>query len=305
MKQNFSSAEKIRIVAVIVAIGILLFVLGLLIGQLLRQNGIRLSMLVPQAQEPRDPLPNSAAPTIVVPTADCSPPALSLGSEAFQIQTLTPAADGSLSLPTGSSGVAYWVDGTSTNYAFVLSPAPGNLAVMATITVGSPATVTWSSCDSTTYRLAAPQPGSLSAAAKPDQSVEGITIFFETEPTGAGFVFTGELTGQQITTLNTPSAREVQAEIGLLETRASPDGRTVTLVVSIQNYGADALTVTANDVALVQPEGTLLSPESSKPRLPEKIQVGDVRTFELTFPRPAAPMATLRVFTVEYDVEGY
>ena len=130
-------------------------------------------------------------------------------------------------------------------------------------------------------------------------------VFFETDASGTGFAFTGELTGQEITTFNTPSADEVQAEIGLLETTVSADGKTVTVVVSIQNYGVSAITLTAGDVALTQPDGAALTLESSKPRLPEKINVGDTKTLELTFPRPSSPIATLRIFTVEYDIEDY
>jgi hypothetical protein len=299
MKQNFSSSDKIKITLVIVSIAVLLVLLGFLIGTLLRQSGFRLSMLVPQSRA------TSIAPTMVVSTPDCSPPTLVLGTETFQIQIITPAADGSLTVPLDTSGIAYWVEGTSTNYAFVLSPTEENTALMSTLTAGSTATATWSNCDSTTYNLSAPQESLLSAAAAPDPSSEGIVVFFETDPSGAGFAFTGELTGQEITTFNTPSADEVQAEIGLLETTASADGRTVTVVVSIQNYGASAITLTADDVALTQPDGAALALESSRPRLPETIRVGDTKTLELTFPRPSTPIATLRIFTVEYDIEGY
>jgi hypothetical protein len=187
----------------------------------------------------------------------------------------------------------------------VLSPTEENIALMSTLTTESTATATWSDCDSTTYSLSAPQQASLTDSIAPDQSTQGLTVFFETDPSGAGFAFTGELTGQEITTFNTPAADEVQAEIGLLETIASPDGKTVTVVVSIQNYGTSAITVTAGDVALTQPDGVALALEGSRPRLPENINVGDIKTFELTFPRPTSLTATLRIFTVEYDVEGY
>lgn len=298
MKQNFSS-DKIKITLVSICLAILLVILGFLIGTLLRQSGFRLSMLVPQSQA------TSIAPTMVVSTPDCSPPTLVLGTETFQIQIITPATDGSLTVPLDTPGIAYWVEGTSTNYAFVLSPTEENIALMSTLTTGSTATATWSNCDSTTYDLSAPQESLLSAAAAPDPASEGIVVFFETDPSGAGIAFTGELTGQEITTFNTPSADEVQAEIGLLETTASVDGRTVTVVVSIQNYGASAITLTAGDVALTQPDGAALALESSRPRLPETIRVGDTKTIELTFPRPASSIATLQIFTVEYDIEGY
>ena len=298
-KQRFSSSDRAKIIIVSSFLAILLIMLGFLIGLLLRQSGFRLSMLVPQSRV------TSIAPTIVVSTPDCSPPTLVLGTETFQIQIITPATDGSLTVPLDTSGIAYWVEGTSTNYAFVLSPTEENKALLSTLTAGSTATATWSNCDSTTYNLSAPQESSLSAAVAPDPSSQGIVVFFETDPSGTGFAFAGELTWQEITTFNTPSADEVQAEIGLLETTASADGRTVIVVVSIQNYGASAITLTAGDVALTQPDGAGLALESSQPRLPEKINVGNTKTIELTFPRPASPTAILRIFTIEYDLDGY
>jgi hypothetical protein len=42
-----------------------------------------------------------------------------------------------------------------------------------------------------------------------------------------------------------------------------------------------------------------------KPRLPEEIKPGEIKTFDFTFRRPASQTATLKIFTVEYDIEGY
>src|SRR6187431_2050054 len=98
MNQNFSSSDKIKIAVVVISIAILLITLGFLIGLLLRQSGFRLSMLVPQSRA------TSIAPTLVVSTPDCSPPTLVLGTETFQIQIITPAADGSLTVPLATSG---------------------------------------------------------------------------------------------------------------------------------------------------------------------------------------------------------
>src|ERR1700752_1052243 len=87
-------------------------------------------------------------PTMFIPTPDCGSRTLVLGKATFQIQNITRAPDGSLPVPTDTSGVAYWVEGTSTNYVFVLSPTPDNLALMSTITVGSTAKATWKNCNS-------------------------------------------------------------------------------------------------------------------------------------------------------------
>src|SRR5215211_4927675 len=214
MKQNVSSTRKTRSLLAAPWMGMGLFVIFILSGCQFLQNG----QLLSSATE------TPVFPTLFVPTPDCGSPTLVLGSTTFQIQTLTPAADGSLSFPAGTPGTAYWVEGTDSNYVFVLGPTPENLAIMPTITVGTPAKLTWSNCNSTTYSLSAPQPGTFNSAELPDQSVDGITVFFQTDSSGAAFVFTGELTEEQISTFNTPvpGVTDIQAEISLLETTTAP-----------------------------------------------------------------------------------
>ena len=243
--------------------------------------------------------------TLLVPTTDCGTSTLLLGPGAFQIETLQPGADGTLAVPSDRSGIAYWVAGTNSNYTFVLSPTPENLAMMSALTAGSTAKVTWSDCNSTSYSLSAPQQGSFNSAALPDQSVDGITVFFQTDPTGAAFVFTGELTEEQISTFNTPVPGDIQAEISLLETTTSPDGGSIRVGVSIQNYGAAAVVLSGTDVTLTQPDGTPVGMLSSEPALPKEIAPGATETIYFFFYRPASPTATLKLLTVEYELEGY
>lgn len=298
MKQNFSSSDKTKIIIVSVLMGIGIIILMVLLGFLFLRNGFQLAAPATQTQ---------AFPTLFVPTPDCGSPTLVLGTTTFQIQNLTPAADGSVTIPPDTSGIAYWVEGTDHNYVFVLSPTSENLAMMPTITAGSTAKATWKNCNSTTYTLSASQPGSFNGSALPDQSVDGITVFFQTNATGAGFVFSGELTEEQISTFNTPAvgASDIQAEISLLETTASADGTTIRVGVSIQNYGQAAFTLSTSDVSLTQQDDTSLNLVSSEPRLPKEIASGATETIHFTFPRPSSPTATLKIFEVEYDIEGY
>ena len=298
MKQNSSSSNKTKIIIVAVLVGLGILALIILLGFLLLRNGFQLA-----ASATLTP----PIPTIIVPTPDCGSPTLVLGTSTFQIQNLTPAADGSLIVPPDTSGIAYWVEGTDSNYVFVLSPTPDNLSIMSTITSGSTAKATWKNCNSTTYTLSAPQPGSFNGSALPDQSVAGITVFFQMDASGAGFVFSGELTEEQISTFNTPvvGASDIQAEIGLLETTTSADGTTIRIGISIQNYGTTPFTLSTSDIALIRPDGTLLNMVGSEPPLPKEIAAGATETIFLTFPRPASPTATLKILTVEYDIEGY
>jgi len=295
--QNVSS-NKTKIILIIIFLAILLLAFGMLVGLILRRSGFQLPTPATQTQD---------LSTMFFPTPDCSPPTLVLGMTIFQIQTLTPAPDGSLTVPSDTSGVAYWVEGTNTNYMFVISPTPENLALMQTVTVGTTAKATWTNCNSTTYSLSVPQEGSLSVSALPDQSTDGITVFFQTDSSGAGFVAKGELTEEQISTFNTPApgTSDIQAEIALLETTASPDGGTIRIGISIYNYGQSAFTLSTSDVSLTQQDGTALTMVGSEPALPREIAPEATETIYFTFPRPSSPTTTLKIFTVEYDIEGY
>lgn len=249
--------------------------------------------------------PTQVFPTLVVPTPDCGSPTLVVGSSTLQIQNLTPAQDGSWSVPADTDGIAYWVERTDTHLIFVLSPMPQNLAVMSSTTVGTTAKVTLSNCNSTTYSLSAAQAGPLDIPAMSDQSTEGITIFFQTDASGAGFVYRGELTEQQINTINTPAASDIQAEISLLGTTTSADGTTIKISISIQNFGTTPITLSAADVSLLNEDSTPLVIVSSEPPLPKEIDSGATETISLTFPRPASPITTLKILSAEYDIEGY
>ncbi len=245
-------------------------------------------------------------PTLFVPTPDCGSPTLLLGTSAFQIQNLTPAQDGSWTVPSDTSNIAYCVQGTDTNSVFVLSPTPANLTVMSTVSVGSTAKVTLKNCNASTYNLLAGQAGSLDIPAlSSDQSTQGITIFFQTDISGAGFVYKGELTEQQLSTINTPAAAGVQAEISLLETTASQDGGTIRIGVSVNNYGQAAFTISPSDVSLTPNNGAPLIIVSGEPSLPKEVARGATETLYFTFLRPTSPTATLKIFAVEYDIEGY
>ena len=295
-KQSSTQQNTILIVGILMGVGVVVLVTLLIF--LFR--GRIFQALAPSTETP-------VIPTMFIPTPDCGSPTLVLGTATFQIQNIAPAPDGSLAVPSDTSGIAYWLEGTNTNYVFVLSPTPENLGIMSTITVGSTAKATWQNCNSTTYGLSAPQEGSLNVSTSPDQSVNGITVFFETDVSGAGFVFTGDLTEEQFITFSTPvsGVSEIQANIALLETTASPDGTTIKIGISIQNYGVSAFTLVASDISLMQPDGTPLAMASSGPPLPKEIGAGATETIYFTFPRPSSPTAILKILDIEYDIEGY
>jgi hypothetical protein len=298
-----SNETKITIILVLLGMGILLLIT--LLALLLRGD------IFPQTAQiiPTDPPATLVIPTMSIPTPDCGPPTLVLGSTTLQIQTISPAADGSLPVPPDTSGVAYWVQGTDRNHVFVLSPAaktscPADRADsrrhrnrdLGKLQFHDHRHSPYPSRDSSTLRHCPTNPRGNHAVLSNGHVRQWL------------YVVSGASTGEQISVFNLPPASggtEVQAEISLLDTTASTDGTTIRVNISIFNYGATAFTVTVNEVTLT-PEGSpSFTVTNSEPSLPREIQPGATETFYFTFPRPPTSTATLRVFTVEYDVEGY
>jgi hypothetical protein len=138
-----------------------------------------------------------------------------------------------------------------------------------------------------------------------DQSVSEITIFVQPDSATAGFVVKGKLMGETITTFNTPDTTAIQAEVSLLETTTSTDGKTIRVSISILNNGGSPITLSNSDVSLTPESAAAMALESSEPALPKEIKVGATETLYLTFARPSTPTATLKVFSAEYELEGY
>ncbi|MEO8358092.1 MAG: hypothetical protein ABI621_19480 [Chloroflexota bacterium] len=290
MKQNRSS-DKTQIIMVAVLLGAGILALVALLAFALRGDILQLA--------------TPATPTQFFPTPDCGSATLVLGSTTFQMQVIQLGADGSVSVPPNGTGIAYWIEGTDLQYIFLLSSSPENSSLVSSLPAGSLAKAIWPSCNSMTFSLSAPQPGSFELTYLPEQSTASIAVFVQTDASGNGLVVGGALTEEQISTFNTPASNgtEVQAEIGLLETITSADGATITLNISIYNYGTSTITVSASDISLTSAGAAPLEMMDSKPRLPEKIDAAETKTFSFTFPRPSTPTATLKIFTVEYDIE--
>jgi hypothetical protein len=232
------------------------------------------------------------------PGEGCSP-SLVLGTRSFEIRTLKPGSDGSLDVPANRPNTAYWIEGTDVNYVFGLSPTPENLALETSLAAGEQATVTWPNCNSSSHTLTASQAGVPDRNTLLDQSFSGITIFVQGDN---GFVIHGELASEEILTFNTPDPSSIQAEISLLETIPSADKTTVTVKVSIANYGQDSITLTPNDVSLAVRDSNV-APLGSEPTLPKEIAPGAAETFAFTFGYPPELGATLNVYGAEYELD--
>ncbi len=192
-KQNFSPSDKSKIILVIILLGTLLLAFGILVGLILRQSGFQFSLPAIQTQATPTLSPASIAPTVLIPTVTCESQTFVLGTTTFQVQNLTFAHDGSLPTPPTTSGVAYWLDTTEGNHLVLLGPTPENISLETTLTPDSSAKVTWTDCSSLTFSLSSPEPNVANISALPNQLTSGLTIFFQTDTSGNGFIVRGEL----------------------------------------------------------------------------------------------------------------
>lgn len=228
----------------------------------------------------------------------CGDSTLQIGERTYQIQEIETRDDGALKVAQNKPDIAYWVNQTETNQVFALSPTAENLALQN----ANPeqATVTWANCNSSTYTLSAPEAGVPDMNELLDQSLSGITILVEKD--GAGFVIRGEFMGEEIQTFNTPDPSEIQAEISLLETIPAKDAGTLTVSVSIANLGPNAIMLNPEDVSLQTGVATT-SLLNGTPALPKEIAPGSTETFSFTFTLPNEPGASLKILSVEYELE--
>ena len=235
----------------------------------------------------------------------CNPPTLVLGTTEYTIKTVQPGSDGSLQIPEGQPGTAYWLEGTNTNQIFGLSQTEEYQSLRDALKSGTTATVTWANCNSISYVLGDTLPETQDLASLMDQSIFGITVLVQPGASAAGFAVRGEMQEATIKTFDTPEPSSIQAEVSLLGITASEDGRTIKIAVSVLNTGQVPATLSANDVSLAAENGVSSPPETSEPALPEEIRPGETQEFSFTFARPASRTATLKLLGIEYGIEGY
>ena len=235
----------------------------------------------------------------------CEESVLQIAERSYQIKEIKTKSDGSLNVPSNSPDTAYWVDQTNINYVFALSPTEDNLALQDSLKEGDQATITWENCNTVTFNLPPPQASTPDNATLFSQDVSGITIFIQPSSANNGFVIKGELAEEIISEFNTPDTSQPQAEISLLETTASEDGQTITIEISILNYGQAPFTVTPDDISLTPENADPLTPTNTDPALPYEIKPSETVNIQLTFPRPDSQTAILKILGIEYDVEGY
>jgi hypothetical protein len=240
-------------------------------------------------------------------TPSCAGASLQLGTTSWSLESIQLAADGSADVPADTPGVAYWIQNLENNIVFALSSTQENQDLLSALQAGEQATVTWQDCNTATFTLITPQAGTPGADIFTDQASIGLVVYLPASDSIPGLWVQGGLAGEIIIAPPTPApyTGEINAEISLLETSTSDDQQTIRVIISILNYGSQPITLTPGDVSLT-PEGAV-PPAITRadPPLPQQIEPAESQTFMLIFPRPNTSTATLKIFTVEYDLEDY
>jgi hypothetical protein len=238
-------------------------------------------------------------------TPSCTGASMQLGTSSWGIQPIQRNADGSVDIPPDTSGEAYWIEDLRNNSVFALSPTQANLDLLASLQGGDEATITRENCNTATFTLFAPQTGNPGAEVFLDQSAIGLIVYIPESPSIQGILVQGGLASEIITSPPTFEPSEVNAEISLLETSTSNDKQTIKVVISILNYGTEPIMLTENDISLTPEGAATLAVSRVDPQLPQMIEPSESKIFTLIFPRSDILTATLKIFTVEYDLQDY
>lgn len=268
--------------------------------------GAALWLLSPQLADLPLPLPTSlqfasqATPTA---TLACGEPTLSLGITRFRIGTLPRLPDGSFVVPPEPSATAYWVKGTTPHYLFALSPTPENLIPMLSAQVGESLTIQWADCGLETYQVRTLLSGQSDLSPFYSQPESGVTLAVQ-DDSGAWIVLdSGWPQVPQAAETPIPPEGVLQAEISFLDSISSPDGQTLTLVISIKNLGDSPIGLSPSDISLTPEGGVPLPLLSVEPALPLEVAPGASQDLRLQFAHPPAGAAVFKL--LDFSAEFY
>jgi hypothetical protein len=284
MQQNSSSKTQIIVVSILLGLGVL--VLVALLAFAFRGNIMQLAA-VPATQ------------TQAVPTPPCIEPTLTLGMTTFHVKTIPNNPNAFPALPQDAPDTAYWVEGTMVNYVFGLSSVGNNLALNTSLKAGDPMVINWGDCSKDEYIVSAMdmlQPADLSIF---DQSTGGITVYVQSG--AANIVVRGQrpVVRPGETALPEPTS-EFQIDVAFSEQPAADD-QTVRIGLTITNRGNQAITLNNNDISLTVENNPEVFPSAVEPALPQEITPGNSVQIIVTFPKPAANIAVLRIFDTTLD----
>lgn len=239
-----------------------------------------------------------------IPTPTSCPLSLTIAGRAVPVHAVPPSPDGSWNLPP-DSGQAYWVEGTNNHTIFLLSPDSTNLSLLQSVQAGDTASFTSRDCAATTYNLGQLTEGAPDPASQLNQRISQITIYLPPSSAAAGYVLIGPLQDEELQRVSTPDPDSQLLEISLGEIKTSPDRSEITIQITIQNYAKNAVLFNPADTTLTPDGAAPLAVIRADPTLPLQLKPGAAEEVQLTFLRPTLPSAVLRVFSVEYTIEGY
>ena len=243
--------------------------------------------------------PFSASHITPAPTPQCVEPTLTLGTANFRVESVAREANGFPEIPKRKNNVAFWVEGTTINYVFGLSPTKENLALNTVLKAGDPAIINWADCSKDEYVIKSvdtAQPNDLNIF---DQSTGGLTVYVQTY--SSSVVIRGERPiVQPAETPVVTSENATQLDIQFSDL-TPPDNQSVRIGLNITNQGTQVVTLTNNDISLTTENGPEVFPLTTEPALPQEIQPGGSLSLTVTFPKPQASSAVLRILDVTFD----
>lgn len=242
-------------------------------------------------------------PTRIVPTPACVQPKLTVGAASFPIQPLKRGADGTITLPGGAPGTAYWVEGTTVNFVFSLSPAPAVGTLADFLKGGESIKITWADCTSEEFVVDGIMQGSPEPAALNDQSTSGVRVYLPAADGQVGMLIAGKRAVQPgaEATLE-PPADDIQAQVEFLGTDVSADGKTLTVSIAITNQGSKAIQVAPGSLSLQAESQPAKSPVSVQPALPLQIEPGARLPLVIVFAKPDTSVAVFKVLNFSVDL---
>ncbi len=310
-RQLLSSLSNQQRKVLLAGLMLLFFMVGsttLLLAYMVFQPQIA-SILVGEAtlpnpnQETQPVLP--AQMTLTGQTSSCSGATLKIGSVSLPFDSLQIGSSGSVEAPPNNPARAYWIKNLANNDVFILSPTQENLDLLASLSAGATASITWENCNTSTYTLLSPQAGEPGLDILLDLKPIGLVIYVPASDLSAGVTVEGSLTGEIIASPPTSAPSDENAEVSLVGTNTSADDQSIQVQVSILNYGDSPITFSETDISLVADDATVIALSSADPQLPQIIQPNETKTFSLVFARPKTSTALLTIFSIQYDLENY
>lgn len=250
---------------------------------------------------------NTPTPTLTpTPTPACVGSTLQIGNMTLNFNSISRATDGSINVPAGIPGMAYWIEDLENNNVFALSPTPDNLTLLSALQDGEEAILTWKNCNSATYILSAPLKGVPGTDIFSDQSAIGLIVYIPDSTMGPGLMVQGGMLEEIFRPFETSVPDSfVDVEVSLLKTYTSKDGTTIQVTFSILNSGAAPGTISEGDISLTPEDATSLALIHSDPSLPQELKPQESQIFTVDFPRPTSPTAILKIFNIEFDLGDY